>query len=115
MFVAVLTIIQNVQICNFSSQHYSNLSDNDRTHLQNLLHTLIKKFKYDEDYNFLNQVNFITKFVESEVKYLGFYGHHNIYKHEYVHSSLPNWLLPSFAALLIHMHPYMWYIIPTII
>jgi exportin-T len=36
-------------------KHCANLSDNDRANLQTLLHTVINKYKYDEDYNFLSQ------------------------------------------------------------
>ena len=37
-------------------QQGSNLSDTDRGNLQALLHTVINKCKYDEDHNFLSQV-----------------------------------------------------------
>lgn len=39
-----------------SLQHQSNLSDNDRTSLQALLGAVIEKLKYDESYNFSNEV-----------------------------------------------------------
>lgn len=39
-----------------SLQHQSNLSDNDRTSLQALLGAIIEKLKYDESYNFSNEV-----------------------------------------------------------
>ena len=39
-----------------SIQHQSNLSDNDRTNLQALLEAVIEKLKYDESYNFSNEV-----------------------------------------------------------
>lgn len=39
-----------------SLQHQSNLSDNDRTNLQTLLGAVIEKLKYDESYNFTNEV-----------------------------------------------------------
>ena len=41
-----------------SLQHQSNLSDNDRTNLQALLGAVIEKLKYDESYNFSNEVIF---------------------------------------------------------
>ena len=36
-------------------QLQSNLSDNDRTNLQALLNSVIKKLKYDDDYDFDNE------------------------------------------------------------
>ena len=45
-----------VLIFTASWQHQSNLSDNDRTNLQALLGAIIEKLKYDESYNFSNEV-----------------------------------------------------------
>jgi hypothetical protein len=50
-----------------SIQHQSNLSDNDRTNLQALLAAIIEKLKYDESYNFSNEViTIISVFVVSD-------------------------------------------------
>lgn len=45
-----------------SLQHQSNLSDNDRTNLQALLGAIFEKLKYDESYNFSNEVVY-TRFI----------------------------------------------------
>lgn len=63
VFLYVICLFMALSFFTLASlQHQSNLSDNDRTNLQTLLGAIIEKLKYDESYNFSNEVVYLAHY-----------------------------------------------------